>query len=102
MVVVGLRDGDVNWRDEMMMEAVVSGMVAGWGCSGVCFVLMEGLGWFTIEDLGDTKVLDLDCAGTAMRIRVGDESVPPEGTVISVTARPQDIHLFDPATRRRL
>jgi len=55
-----------------------------------------------IEDLGDTKVLDLDCAGTAMRIRVGDESVPPEGTLISVTARPQDIHLFDPATRRRL
>jgi ABC-type sugar transport system ATPase subunit len=55
-----------------------------------------------IEDLGDTKVLDLDCAGTAMRIRVGDESVPPEGAVISITARPQDIHLFDPATRRRL
>ncbi len=55
-----------------------------------------------IEDLGDTKVLDLDCAGTAMRIRLGDESVPPEGAVISVSARPQDIHLFDPATRRRL
>jgi len=55
-----------------------------------------------IEDLGDTKVLDLDCAGTAMRIRVDDESVPPEGAVISITARQQDIHLFDPATRRRL
>jgi ABC-type sugar transport system ATPase subunit len=55
-----------------------------------------------IEDLGDTKVLDLDCAGTAMRIRVGDEGVPPEGAVISITARPQDVHLFDPATRRRL
>jgi ABC-type sugar transport system ATPase subunit len=55
-----------------------------------------------IEDLGDTKVLDLDCAGTAMRIRVGDESVPPEGAVISITARAQDIHLFDPTTRRRL
>src|SRR6476620_5933861 len=55
-----------------------------------------------IEDLGDTKVLDLDCAGTQLRIRVGDESVPSEGTLISVTARPQDIHLFDPATRRRL
>ena len=55
-----------------------------------------------IEDLGDTKVLDLDCAGTQLRIRVGDESVPSEGTLISVTASPQDIHLFDPATRRRL
>jgi hypothetical protein len=53
-----------------------------------------------IEDLGDTKVLDLDCAGTAMRIRVGDESVPPEGAVISVTARPHDIHLFDPAHKK--
>jgi ABC-type sugar transport system ATPase subunit len=55
-----------------------------------------------IEDLGDTAVLDLDCAGTPMRLRVGDESVPQEGATISITARPQDIHLFDPTTRRRL
>ncbi len=55
-----------------------------------------------IEDLGDTAVLDLDCAGTPMRLRVGDESVPQEGATISITARPQDIHLFDPSTRRRL
>jgi ABC-type sugar transport system ATPase subunit len=55
-----------------------------------------------IEDLGDTKVLDLDCAGTTMRVRVGDESVPPEGAVISITARAQDIHLFDPVSRKRL
>jgi ABC-type sugar transport system ATPase subunit len=55
-----------------------------------------------IEDLGDTAVLDLDCAGTPMRLRVGDESVPQEGAMISITARPQDIHLFDPTTRRRL
>jgi ABC-type sugar transport system ATPase subunit len=55
-----------------------------------------------IEDLGDTAVLDLDCAGTPMRLRLGDENVPPEGAMISITARPQDIHLFDPTTRRRL
>jgi ABC-type sugar transport system ATPase subunit len=55
-----------------------------------------------IEDLGDTAVLDLDCAGTPMRLRVADESIPQEGATISITARPQDIHLFDPATRRRL
>jgi multiple sugar transport system ATP-binding protein/inositol-phosphate transport system ATP-binding protein len=55
-----------------------------------------------IEDLGDTAVLDLDCAGTPMRLRVADESIPQEGAMISITARPQDIHLFDPATRRRL
>ena len=55
-----------------------------------------------IEDLGDTAVLDLDCAGTPMRLRVADESIPQEGATISITARPQDIHLFDPASRRRL
>jgi ABC-type sugar transport system ATPase subunit len=55
-----------------------------------------------IEDLGDTAVLDLDCAGTLMRVRVNHDDIPREGDVISVTARPQDIHLFDPETRKRL
>jgi multiple sugar transport system ATP-binding protein len=55
-----------------------------------------------IEDLGDTAVLDLDCAGTAMRVRVNHDDIPHEGEMISVTARPQDIHLFDPETRKRL
>ena len=32
-----------------------------------------------IEDLGDTAILDLDCAGTAIRMRVGDENIPREG-----------------------
>ena len=55
-----------------------------------------------IEHLGDTAVLDLDCAGTLIRIRVSDENIPREGEAISITARPQDIHLFDPTTRKRL
>jgi ABC-type sugar transport system ATPase subunit len=55
-----------------------------------------------VEDLGDTAVLDLDCAGTAMRVRISHEDVPREGDVISIIARPQDIHLFDPVTRKRL
>ena len=55
-----------------------------------------------VEDLGDTAVLDLDCAGTLMRVRVNHEDVPREGDMISITARPQDIHLFDPVTRKRL
>ena len=55
-----------------------------------------------IEDLGDTAVLDLDCAARAMRARVNHEDVPREGDLFSVTARPQDIHLFDPDTRKRL
>jgi ABC-type sugar transport system ATPase subunit len=55
-----------------------------------------------IEDLGDMAVLDLDCAGTLIRARVNDGNVPREGDTISIIARPQDIHLFDPTTRKRL
>jgi ABC-type sugar transport system ATPase subunit len=55
-----------------------------------------------VEDLGDTAVLDLDCAGTLIRVRVSTENIPREGDSISITARPEDIHLFDPTTRKRL
>jgi ABC-type sugar transport system ATPase subunit len=54
-----------------------------------------------IEDLGDTAILDLDCAGTTVRMRVS-ENIPREGDQIAITARPNDIHLFDPTTRKRL
>jgi ABC-type sugar transport system ATPase subunit len=55
-----------------------------------------------VEDLGDTAILDLDCGGTSIRARVGDGDMPREGTALSITVRPADIHLFDPTTRRRL
>jgi multiple sugar transport system ATP-binding protein/inositol-phosphate transport system ATP-binding protein len=55
-----------------------------------------------VEDLGDTAILDLDCSGISIRARVSDGDVPPEGTALSIIARPQDIHLFDKTTRRRL
>ena len=55
-----------------------------------------------IEDLGDTAILDLNCGGTFIRARVSDGDIPREGAVLSVSARAQDIHLFDKATRRRL
>jgi multiple sugar transport system ATP-binding protein/inositol-phosphate transport system ATP-binding protein len=55
-----------------------------------------------VEDLGDTAILDLDCGGTSIRARVSDGDVPREGAALSITARPQDIHLFDKTTRRRL
>ena len=55
-----------------------------------------------VEDLGDTAILDLDCSGVSIRARVSDDDVPREGTVLSISARPQDIHLFDKTTRRRL
>ena len=41
-------------------------------------------------------------AGHSLRARVGDGRIPVEGETISVTARPEDIHLFDTATRKRL
>ena len=55
-----------------------------------------------IEHLGDAAVLDLLVAGHSLRARVGDGRIPGEGETISVTARPEDIHLFDAATRKRL
>ena len=55
-----------------------------------------------IEDLGDTAILDLNCAGTLIRARVSDGNVPREGAALSILARPHDIHLFDKTSRRRL
>jgi multiple sugar transport system ATP-binding protein/inositol-phosphate transport system ATP-binding protein len=55
-----------------------------------------------VEDLGDTAVLDLDCAGTRVRSRVTHDDLPAENASVFITARPQDIHLFDPDTRKRL
>ena len=55
-----------------------------------------------VENLGDMVVLDLDCSGALIRIRIGDDTIPREGDAISITARSRDIHLFDPVTRARL
>ena len=55
-----------------------------------------------VENLGDSAVLDLDLAGTAMRARVSEDAIPREGDTVHVTARPQDLHLFDADTRLRL
>jgi ABC-type sugar transport system ATPase subunit len=55
-----------------------------------------------IEDLGDTAVLDLSLGGATVRARISDGAVPREGESVFVTARPDDIHLFDAATRKRL
>ena len=55
-----------------------------------------------VEDLGDTAILDLDCAGTSIRARVSDGDVPREGDSTVDHRAPGDIHLFDATTRRRL
>jgi ABC-type sugar transport system ATPase subunit len=55
-----------------------------------------------VEDLGDTAVLDLTLGGVTVRARIGDGPVPKEGEAVFVTARAEDIHLFDAETRKRL
>jgi ABC-type sugar transport system ATPase subunit len=100
-------NGDVviaNHRFKTAMRAAGEREVVAGIRPGALRVAQEGLKARVelIEDLGDMAVLDLDCAGTLIRVRVSDENVPREGDTISVTARPQDIHLFDPTTRKRL
>ena len=100
-------DGDVviaNHRFKTAMQAAGEREVVAGIRPGALRVAPEGLKARVelIEDLGDMAVLDLDCAGTLIRVRVSDENVPREGDTISITARPQDIHLFDPTTRKRL
>jgi ABC-type sugar transport system ATPase subunit len=55
-----------------------------------------------VEDLGDSAVLDLDVGGTMVRARVSHGRVPAEGEAVSITASPEDIHLFDATTRKRI
>src|SRR4051794_679742 len=100
-------DGDVviaNHRFKTAMRAAGECEVVAGIRPGALRVAPEGLKARVelIEDLGDMAVLDLDCAGTLIRVRVSDANVPREGDTISITARPQDIHLFDPVTRKRL
>ena len=100
-------DGDVviaGHRFKTAMQAAGERELVAGIRPGALRVVPEGLKARVelVEDLGDTAVLDLDCAGTLMRVRVSDENVPREGDTISITTRPQDIHLFDPATRKRL
>jgi ABC-type sugar transport system ATPase subunit len=100
-------NGDVviaNHRFKTAMRAAGEREVVAGIRPGALRVAPEGLKARVelIEDLGDMAVLDLDCVGTLIRVRVSDENVPREGDTISITARPQDIHLFDPTTRKRL
>ena len=100
-------DGDVviaNHRFKTAMRAAGECEVVAGIRPGALRVAPEGLKARVelIEDLGDMAVLDLDCDGTLIRARVSDANVPREGDTISITARPQDIHLFDPTTRKRL
>ena len=55
-----------------------------------------------VEHLGDAAVLDLLSPGARSGPGSATARMPSEGERVSVTARPEDIHLFDAATRKRL
>jgi ABC-type sugar transport system ATPase subunit len=55
-----------------------------------------------VENLGDSAVLDLAVAEHALRARVSDGRVPREGQTVFVTVEPEDIHLFDAMSGKRL
>ena len=55
-----------------------------------------------IESLGETAIVDLSCSAGRLRMRTDMDDVPAEGETLVVSARPQDIHLFDAQTGQRL
>jgi ABC-type sugar transport system ATPase subunit len=55
-----------------------------------------------IENLGDAAIVNLQMAGHAVRARVENGRLPAEGETVAISARPEDIHLFDAKSRKRL
>jgi len=57
----------------------------------------------TIEWLGHERHILCEVGGQPVTLRTTSEGDPPEvGSVVHVTAHPDDVHLFDPATTRRV
>ncbi|MCL8383918.1 ABC transporter ATP-binding protein [Xanthobacter aminoxidans] len=55
-----------------------------------------------VENLGDAAILDLTLDGTPLRARYDRFPLPREGETMAVSFAPEDIHLFDPTTGRRI
>lgn len=55
-----------------------------------------------VENLGDTAILDLKLDGAPIRARISDGRPFADGDNVAITVAPQDIHLFDAETRRRI
>jgi ABC-type sugar transport system ATPase subunit len=100
-------NGSVNLGDHRLRTAIQTPgereVVVGFRPSAVR-IASEGIPASVelIEDLGDSAVLDLVLAGHSVRARTGDRRVAEEGETVFVTVRPEDIHLFDAGSRKRL
>jgi ABC-type sugar transport system ATPase subunit len=55
-----------------------------------------------VENLGDSAILDLAFEGGMARARVSDPHAFAEGAKLAMDFEGKDIHLFDPATGKRL
>ncbi len=55
-----------------------------------------------VENLGDAAIIDLQMAGHGMRARIDNTRLPTEGETVGVSAKPEDVHLFDAVSRQRL
>jgi multiple sugar transport system ATP-binding protein len=55
-----------------------------------------------VEPVGNEMFLNLRFAETALVARVPPQAVPAPGTELTVSFRPERMHLFDPASERRI
>jgi ABC-type sugar transport system ATPase subunit len=55
-----------------------------------------------VENLGEVALLDLKVGDSRVRARVNVDAVAPEGTIVHVGVRGQDLHLFDMRSGLRL
>ena len=54
------------------------------------------------EQLGDSVIADLRVAETLIRVRMPEKTHLAEGSQVRIAFDPEDVHLFDAETRRRL
>ncbi|WP_274631078.1 ABC transporter ATP-binding protein [Arvimicrobium flavum] len=55
-----------------------------------------------VENLGDTAILELRLDDAPIRARISDGRPFVEGDKVAITVAPQDVHLFDAGTRKRI
>jgi ABC-type sugar transport system ATPase subunit len=57
---------------------------------------------YLTEQLGDSVIVDLDIGGTMVRAKLAQRTRLEEGVQVNLRFEPEDVHLFDAATRKRI
>ena len=57
---------------------------------------------YLTEQLGDAVIVDLDIGGTMVRAKLAQRTRLAEGARVNLRFEPEDVHLFDAATRKRI